>query len=290
MAEIPTANFCDCHVHVVGPRERYPQLAGRNYTAAPAALTSLRAAAEPFGVTRFVVVQPSFYGSDNRCLFDALETLGECGRGVVVIDPEDANRGLFEDYTRRGACGVRVNLYSNVGTPAMTEARESVRRLMTSVPQAGWHVEIIAPLAKLVVLMPLLAGSPVPVVIDHYGLPGQASPESHEGRCLLDLARMPHVWMKLTAPYRLLSDRLGTQPPTGWLAALLRAAPDRCVWGSDWPHTPPQKEQTGAEAEAPYRKLNYGRVLGDFLNVVPDVPVAKSLLVKNPGRLYGFAW
>jgi predicted TIM-barrel fold metal-dependent hydrolase len=280
--------FCDCHVHVVGAAVRFPQLAARNYTARPAALESLRAAAEPFGVTRFVVVQPSFYGSDNSCLCDALASLGDRGRGVMVIDPKLATPGLFEAYAERGVCGVRVNLYSGLGTVGAAGAGDFLRRVTDLLPREGWHVEVIAPLPTLVPMAPILANAPVHVVIDHYGLPDGASPEGREGGCLTELAGLEHVWVKLSAPYRVLPDPLATLPPSAWLAALLRAAPDRCVWGSDWPHTPPREEQKGAGVDAAYRMLDYARAFQDFCGALPDPALAERILVDNPERLYGF--
>ena len=86
----------------------------------------------------------------------------------------------------------------------------------------------------------------MPVVIDHYGLYGDARPDSANGRRLLDLVALPHVWMKLSAPYRHDRGPLNTKPDREWLAALIAAAPGRCVWGSDWPHPPAHEQQKGA--------------------------------------------
>ena len=112
MASLPLARASDCHVHVVGPSELFPQSESRSYTAAEAPLEGLRELAEPEGVGRFVVVQPSFYGTDNACLLACLAKLGDKGRGVAVLDPAGATTGWFETHARRGVCGLRVNLYS----------------------------------------------------------------------------------------------------------------------------------------------------------------------------------
>lgn len=280
---------CDCHVHVVGPLGRFPQTPRRTYTAGLATLESLRAASGPCGVTRFVIVQASFYGSDNACLLETLDTLGDCGRGVAVIDPATATPELLGDYARRGVCGVRVNLYSTVSQSAAPHSVGAVLESWFSrLPRSGWHVEIIAPLDVLDHAAQTIARSPVPVVLDHYGLPGAVSPDSAEGRVLLDLARLPHVWFKLSGPYRVLADPLATAPPAAWLRALVEAAPDRCVWGSDWPHTPARDDQMAAGKPAAYRKFPYAELLGQFIDALADPALAKQILADNPARLYGF--
>jgi len=111
------------------------------------------------------------------------------------------------------------------------------------LPRHGWHVEIIARAETLAAAADVIAKAEVPVVIDHYGLPENEAPAGPAGRALLDLAALPHVWIKLSAPYRYSPDDLATSPPSEWLKALVQAAPDRCVWGSDGPHTPPRKQE-----------------------------------------------
>jgi predicted TIM-barrel fold metal-dependent hydrolase len=284
----PLSAACDCHVHVVGPTDRFPQSATRSYTAPVAPLASLQAVAEPTGVSRFVVVQASFYGTDNSCLFEALDALDQNGRGVVAVDSARFTSKLLEGYAGRRVCGLRLNLYSK----SLSFDPDQVEQLLTAtierIPAQSWHVEIIAPLAVLLKAARTVADSPARLVLDHYGLPGKFSPESPEGRALLGLVALPHVWVKLTAPYRTIADRLATDPPASWLAALLRTAPDRCVWGSDWPHTPAEREQRGADQVARYRKIPYRRLISDFVAAIPDPALARRILVDNPERLYGF--
>jgi len=279
---------CDCHVHVVDPTDRFPQSAARSYTADIAPLDSLRAFAEPAGVSRFVIVQASFYGTDNSCLLEALGRLGENGRGVVAVDLNAMPPALLEQYEQRGVRGLRVNLYSKSLAFAAERIGDLLAAAIEKTPSQGWHVEIIAPISLLLSAASTIAESRVPVVLDHYALPAGASPDSPEGQRLLDLVALPHVWVKLTAPYRIVADPWATHPPTGWLSALLRTAPDRCVWGSDWPHTPLDRDQKGPSESAPYRRIRYERLLGDFLAALPNQALAARILVDNPARLYGF--
>src|SRR5262245_38032464 len=103
---------CDCHVHIVGPVGRYPQVPTRTYLAGEASLDTLGELGAACGITRFVIVEPSFYGTDNTVLLEALDALGPDGRGVAVIDLVAKTSAMLNDFHRRGVRGLRVNLYS----------------------------------------------------------------------------------------------------------------------------------------------------------------------------------
>jgi predicted TIM-barrel fold metal-dependent hydrolase len=253
-----------------------------------AAVETLRALAAPTGVSRFVLVQPSFYGMDNSCVLETLDALNGHGRGVIVIDPANATPAQLEEYERRGVCGVRLNFYSKVSPLASAGFNNALQQFMKVLPRANWHAEVIATLPTLVSIAETIRHSTLPIVIDHYALPEDATPESDLGRTLLDLLRLPHVWMKLSAPYRVVHNPIATVPPAEWLAAFLETAPDRCVWGSDWPYAPPRKDQTDMTATIPYRNISYPQALANFLEALPDVALAERILVSNPARLYGF--
>lgn len=280
------AAACDCHVHIVGPAAAFPQDAARTYTAAPAPAAALIDAAAPHGITRFVVVQPSFYGTDNRCTLSALARLGDRGRGVAVLAP-DTDAATLRRLDALGIRGVRLNLYSTISQRAAAGG-DRLAPMLALAARAGWHLELIAPLATLRTLAAQVAAAPVPIVLDHYGLFGNATPDDADGAALLGLLARPHVWMKLSAPYRVSPDALATRPPTAWLNALLKAAPDRCVWGSDWPHTPPHAAQTGTRHTLAYRAIAYADLVRDATAAVGDAAALARILVENPGRLYGF--
>lgn len=282
---------CDCHVHVFGSLRRFPQVGFRAYTAPVADLETLRAAATPVGITRFVVVQPSVYGDDTRCLGEALEALGGNGRGVIGMSPEAASARRLDQEWARGTRGVRVNLYSHRTTSQSGSASliAQLRAWFDALPRGGWHIEVIAPLQILVDAAAVIEASPVPVVVDHYGLPGAEAPDSPCGRRLLETAALPHVWFKLSAPYRTLQDPLATHPPVPWLHALASAAPDRVLWGSDWPHTPPHESAVGGPEPDSLRSIDYARLVGDFVETIGGPAIADAIFVTNPARLYGFA-
>lgn len=278
---------CDSHVHIVGHPARYKQAADRPYTACIADLAVLQRLAARRGVARFVIVQPSFYRTDNTLLLESLDALGGQGRGVAVLDPENAPPELMADHHARGVRGLRINLYTRPGDkpPPLASAFAANAALARG---QGWHVEVIAPLAMLLEASGDLARSTVPVVIDHYGLYAGFTPNDAGGRGLLALLRLPHLWVKLSAPYRSMDDAVATKPDPAWLAAILAAAPERCVWGSDWPHTPPHELQTGDAVAVPYRDLRYEDVVDGFLAALPSASTADKIMIYNPAVLYGF--
>ncbi len=279
---------CDCHVHIVGPIQKYPQVPDRAYLAGVAGVAALKELGSTCGIDRFVVVQPSFYGADNTMTLEALDDLAGFGRGVAVIDPTRTSPEALAAFHRRGVRGLRINLYSPVKPPGGDTLEAAFAANAAAARQHGWHVQVIAPLPRLLPHAGLLAQSPVKVVIDHYGLYGDRRPGSIEGGRLLDLVRLSHVWVKLSAPYRHDRGPRNMVPDREWLAALLGAAPDRCVWGSDWPHPPPHDAQKGADLEAPYRALSYQTLVDEFLAALPSKEIAERVMGENAARLYGF--
>jgi predicted TIM-barrel fold metal-dependent hydrolase len=278
---------CDSHVHVVGPTDRYPQSPSRTYLAEPAPLTKLRELGARREIDRFVIVQPSFYGDDNTALLESLDALDGRGRGVAVVDPGAISKEALADFADRGVRGLRLNLYSPKGTD-----RSRMAALFAAMAElAGdmnWHVEVVAPIEVLAQEAATVAQAAVPVVIDHYGVFGHNAPASAAGRQLIDLLRLPHVWMKLSAPYRVSDDPLDTRPPSDWLAAILAVAKTRCVWGSDWPHTPAHDTQKGATIATPHRPISYEKLVDDFIAALGSAELTDMIMGDNPARLYGF--
>jgi predicted TIM-barrel fold metal-dependent hydrolase len=218
----------DAHAHVIGDPLVYPMAPGRAYTPAPASVDQYLAMLDRAGIARGVLVQPSIYGVDNRCLTDALVRAGGRLVGVAVPPPESTIADL-EALHRLGVRGVRCNLINPGGLPLDTAIgwRDTMRAL-------GWHVELHASINALPALSDLLAPFAVPVVIDHFGRPSSLqSPRLAE---LVGLVRAGACFVKLSAPYR-----ISAQPPLWHEVApiarrFLEANPAHCLWGSDWPH------------------------------------------------------
>lgn len=257
------AGACDCHVHVFGPATRYPLAPDRAYTPPEASLEDLLAMEEKLGVQRMVLVQPSVYGADNSCMLDALTALGRRARGVAVVD-EFAD---LDDLHVAGVRGVRVNLQTgNLRDPQL------VAKAAARVGLLGWHVQAFARIAILKDLKPL----PTTLVLDHFGLPRDQS----DCEYLVRLIRTQDIYVKLSAPHRLPMD-------AGPLVqALVAAAPERCVWGSDWPH--PVSAAHNPKAVQPFDAIDDVAALERLRGWIPDDKVLRKILVDNAVRLYEF--
>ena len=206
---------------------------------------------------------------------------------MAVVEPGSLSIRELMKMKERGVRGLRINLYSPLGSNAPLQTRFNA--LQSTARDMDWHIEVIAPLKVLAQESVLLASAKVPVVLDHYGLYTGFAPHRAEGRLLIELLSLPHIWMKLSAPYRSSYDALATHPDAIWLAEMLKAAPDRCVWGSDWPHTPPHEAQGDGEKLVPYRSLRYTDVFDDFCVAVGSAELCERILTDNAAKLYGFA-
>ena len=267
----PPAGACDCHAHVIGPAERRPFSPTRAYTPPDALLPDYLALLGELGIERAVIVQPSVYGYDNACTLDAVQTLGARGRAVVVADPA-SNDAELAAMAAAGACGLRFNLV----TPGGPGAAE-LERMAARVAPLGWHVQLYVRTAQLVELAPRISGLPCPAVIDHMGHPDlKAGPEQPGFRALLELLLAGRIWVKLSGAYRV-DPSVGHAAAAPFAKALINAAPDRCVWGTDWPHTQ-------CEIDPP----DDGQLLDQLADWAPEDALWRAILVDNPARLYGF--
>ena len=277
------AGGCDCHVHVIGPVAEYPMIPRRHYTPGPASLEALNAHLARLGLQRAVIVQPSFYGTDNRCTLDALDHMEGAGRGIAVCD-DDITAAALREMHARGVRGVRINLESG-DVRDVSLARDLVVRSAARVADLGWHVQLYAASQVIEALADTLAGLPVPVVLDHFAMAASVprSVAGHPAGVLPDLLRTGRVHVKLSAPYRLPSPNLAAD----WARVCLDVAPDAVVWASDWPHTAREPGRTAHEVSA-FRVVETAE-LGETMRAwLPTPALRQRVLVENPARLYGF--
>src|ERR1700722_3952512 len=267
------ANACDSHVHVFETAAKYPSVQTPHYTLPDGGLDKLRRMAAALALQRFIIVQPSYYGTDNRCLLDALSAGGACARGVAMADETCTERELHAMH----ACGVRalrLDLFSRSNWPT-ADIIAYIERCVRQTRAIGWHVQFYTPGWVVRDLLPFLADLEADFVIDHMGYMLESDGLTHtDFDRLLDVIRAGRGWIKLSAPYRLARDG-NFERLKPMARAIIEAAPDRVIWGSDWPHIPEGGKDTGT-------LLN---LLSDW---APDAEARRRILVTNPAKLFGF--
>ena len=276
---------CDCHVHVIGPATQYPMTQERAYTPPEASPTDLIAVRRRLGLARNVLIQPSFYGTDNRCMLEAMAQLGDSARGVAVVAPDIAAAELAK-LDAQGVRGVRLNLESGANRDPKAAAI-ALNEMAKRIRPLGWHIQIYAALPVIAALGNLIATLPVQVVIDHFGLAQAKDGVDQPGfAALLELVRARRAYVKLSAPYRI-SQGSGYADVAPIARALIEASPDRMLWGSDWPHTDRVPGRGPLELH-PFRTIDGPAVLALFREWCGDETIARTILVETPARLYGF--
>ncbi|MGD1878561.1 MAG: amidohydrolase family protein [Kiloniellaceae bacterium] len=264
---------CDCHNHIFGPSDRYPYKAARQYTPPDAPLEDFLAMLGVLGIERAVIVQPSIYGSDNRCTEDAVTAMRGRARGIATVDPGIPQEELTR-LDRAGFRGVRFNLIHTGGSTPLDE----LEALAEKIAPLDWHVQIYLRGRLLPAIESRLRQLPVEVVIDHMGHMEAAEGLNQPGvASLLRLLEGGRTWVKL-CPYRY--DHSG-YPFNGAKALAQKLAgtrPDRVVWGTDWPHP----DIPGGQMPNDGDLLD---ALGDWFD---DDALIRRILVDNPNALYRF--
>jgi predicted TIM-barrel fold metal-dependent hydrolase len=275
-------------MHVLGPFARYPLATERAYTVPEAPLEKHEEMKRAVGLERTVLVQASGHGDDNRAMLAALAQLGARGRAVAVADSRTSARSL-ERIHRAGVRGLRLNLVT-LGSRYKEDRAQLVADYERLLAPLGWHLQIYADAATLQSVEPVLRNCAVPVVIDHMGLPDAAEGIEQPGfQCVLRLLAGKHVWVKLAGADRVTRTSGRLQDAIPYVRALAAVAPDRLVWGSDWPHIGfHSRTQVHDDAILPYREVDVGRLLDVLAEAVPDAGTRRAILAENPAGLYGF--
>ena len=280
----------DCHIHIVGAQSEYPFTAKRSYAVPPATIADYERVASVLGIDHAVVIQPSFYGTDNRCLIDTLEAVGPRWRGVAVVDGQTSDREMAR-LSDVGCCGTRLNLVST-GGPTDGEVGTIVERTLSIIAGSGWHLQIFTQPCNLRTIADIQSRTETPIIIDHIGFADLDRDDllAPDG----DVATLQRIceaggYVKLSGIYRLCDDPF--DPRLAAIAqALFAAVPDQLVWASDWPHTPGHQGRPSPDTTLmPYRGLDTGRLLAPVATWLPDGDDRRRLLVENPEKLYGLA-
>lgn len=267
---------CDTHAHICGPIELHPYAAHRVYTPPDALLPAYRHMLDTLGVERCVLVQPSVYGTDNSVMLEAMTEIGpqRC-RGVAVVE-DDVSDSVLEGLHAAGVRGVRINVVDvaeNKGVIPM----KTLRPLAERVKRFGWHVEFLMHADEFPDMDRQFADFPVDIVLGHLGYMKTDKGLDHPGyQAMLKLMRRGRCWVKLTGPYRISTQALPHGDTSAYARVLLEAAPERVIWGSDWPHV---------MVKGPMP--NDADLADLLLDWVPE-RLREQVLVKNPAKLYGF--
>jgi predicted TIM-barrel fold metal-dependent hydrolase len=275
----------DCHVHIIGPQSKYPMVENRAYTPPVATVAQLLSLRKRLGIARNVLVQPSFYGTDNSCMLDALAQLGDSARGIAVVSPMIADAEL-RAMDANGVRGVRINLES-VGNRDPKAATAMINAMAKKIQPLGWHIQIYTVLPVIAQLIGLIADLKVPVVFDHFGGVTAADGTGQKGFLgLLDLVHAGKAYVKLSAPYRV-SKAKGYSDVGDFAQSLIYSRRDHMLWGSDWPHTQTIAGKKNDEV-TPFSKIDDNASMRQLNSWYPDDVTRRMILVDNPVKLYRF--
>ena len=263
---------CDTHMHVYEDRFKLASTAAFKPPHAP--IADYLAMRKRLGIARTIVVQPSGYGADNSCTLEAMAALGASARGIAVVEAGVGDAEL-ERLTKAGMRGIRYFMLPGGMLPW-----EGLEAMAARVGNFGWHVQLQLDGRLLPEREPQLKRLKGTLVIDHNGKFLEPVAVDHPSfKCLLRLLENGRTWVKLSAPYETSKEGPPLYPDVGALAkALVKAAPDRCVWASNWPHPSVPRAQVPDDAD----------LLDLLLDWAPDEKTRNKILADNPAKLYGF--
>jgi predicted TIM-barrel fold metal-dependent hydrolase len=275
----PPLSACDTHAHVFGPGNRFPYAEDRSYTPPDADCEKYLNMLDTLGFARGVLVQGSAHGRDNAAMLDALGRHPQRLRGVAVADG-DVAPGDLRNWADIGVRGLRFNyffrdgqLHYRGGVPL-----GAAQTLAPVMAELGWHLQLWIDVKDLPETIPILKAIGLPVVIDHMGRTDARAGTTTPGfQSLLRAVGEGWCWAKLSGAHRLSQNAPDYPDARPFHEALVRANPERLVWGSDWPH--PRVEGDMPDA---------GHLFELFQRWTPDQAVQQRVLVANPARLYGF--
>jgi len=271
------AGSVDTHVHVFEPG--YALSPDRGYNPPPSTLKDLRHLHSTLGIDRVVFTQPSVYGTDNSAILNASVALNqeraERARSVVALDMTFSETDLAS-LDRLGARGIRLNTDNKGGMPI---AFSDIPELCARIKPFNWHLEFLFPGKDIVELMRVFESLTVPMSIAHFAYqPASAGVKAPGFQALLELARRGNTWIKISGANRVSRGDLPPYDDVKPLAhALIEAAPEHIMWGTDWPH--PNKYQVNP---------NDGDLVDALGDWVTDAALLKKILVDNPAKFYRF--
>ena len=264
---------CDTHVHIWGPFDRFPLNKGAPYTPPERTRDDLVALHERLGIDRAVIVQTTVYKADNRAMLDGIGQSNGRWRGVALID-ESFDDAAFRALHEGGVRGVRFGFVKHLGgVPDLA----LVRRTAARIAPMGWHLVLHLDAGNIPDFLDFFGEFSLPVVVDHMGrVPVRDGLDQTPFRLLLELLKRPNWWVKVSGAERISETGPPFADAVPFAQRLIAAAPDRVLWGTDWPHPNVRWEPDEAD-------------LVDLLPSFADAAALQQVLVDNPARLYGFS-
>jgi predicted TIM-barrel fold metal-dependent hydrolase len=264
---------CDTHVHIWGPFDRFPLNKGAPYTPPERTRDDLVALHERLGIDRAVIVQTTVYKADNRAMLDGIAQSNGRWRGVALID-ESFDDAAFRALHEGGVRGVRFGFVKHLGgVPDLA----LVRRTAARIAPMGWHLVLHLDAGNIPDFLDFFGEFSLPVVVDHMGrVPVRDGLDQTPFRLLLELLKRPNWWVKVSGAERISETGPPFADAVPFAQRLIAAAPDRVLWGTDWPHPNVRWEPDEAD-------------LVDLLPSFADAAALQQVLVDNPARLYGFS-
>jgi 2-pyrone-4,6-dicarboxylate lactonase len=268
----PLPGACDTHCHVFGPQHLFPYSADRAYTPPDAPLSELQRVHRTLGIDRAVIVQASCHGSDNSAILAAMAGAQDRYRGIAIVDGHETDRD-YASLHDGGVRGIRFNFVRHLGgVPDLAFFDRTVDRLH----ELGWHVVLHLDAEDILTHRERLDALPVPFVIDHMGrVRAEAGLEQTPFVALLDLMRNPRAWIKICGPERISSTGAPFRDAIPFAQALYRTAPNRVLWGTDWPHPNIARDMP-----------NDGDLVDLLHLALENHEARRAVLVDNPNRLY----
>ncbi|MEN9560158.1 MAG: hypothetical protein RLZZ502_1369 [Pseudomonadota bacterium] len=280
-------NACDTHVHVFD-KQHFPLTTPRAYTPPDASVDELTDMLVKQGMSRVVLIQPSVYGTDNRCLLTAMTALSAAGqvtaRGVAVVETRHCSEADILSLHAAGVRGLRINIKVNGQYQA-----EDYFAISRACKHLGWHLQVYTSMDMHMQLLDIYKQLDMPVVLDHFA---GGTDDAVQLTQLFDCMRQYPIYVKLSAAYRLAPGFSAAELSQGFYAA----APTQVLWGTDWPHTGggkrgDNKEPHHSEQIEPFRVVDNQQALDTVLQalgVENSMEAAQKLLVDNPAQLYDF--
>jgi 2-pyrone-4,6-dicarboxylate lactonase len=266
---------CDAHCHVFGPAAVFPYADDRSYTPPDAPVAKLRELHARLGVSRAVIVHASCHGTDNTVTLDAIASSNGAYRGVANVEASISDSALA-DLHAGGIRGIRYNFVKHLGgVPDLAVIDTMVRR----IAPLGWHIVLHLDAENLLDHQDLLRKISVPFIIDHMGrVKAEQGLEQKPFQLLLQLMREnPLAWVKICGAERVSAGKRPFTDAIPFAQALIKTAPERLLWGTDWPHPNISKDMP-----------NDGELVDLFYAYTQDSAIQQQILVDNPARLYGF--